>query len=263
MAPQNDETSLPGAALVTGAARRIGLAIAERLARAGYRVALHCSLASQDEAAKEAARLAREMGEPRIFAVAGDLADPDLPPRLIGGAQAALGPLNLLVNNASLFVADEAATFDLEQWEKHFAVNLRAPVLLAREFAKQVPAGQAASIVNIIDQRVWRLTPKHFTYTLSKSALWTATQTLAQAFAPQGIRVNAVGPGPVLPNAMDGSEGLAVEVAGVPLRHAPAVQDVADAVLYLAAARSVTGQMIAVDAGQHLSWETPDVVARR
>jgi NAD(P)-dependent dehydrogenase (short-subunit alcohol dehydrogenase family) len=262
MPPPTDEPSPLRAALVTGAARRIGLAIAERLARSGYRVALHCSPASQEEAAKAAARLAREVGEPHIFAVAGDLADPFLPDRLITIAQAALGPLSLLVNNASLFVADEAATFDLDRWEKHFAVNLRAPVLLARAFAKQVRAGQAASIVNIIDQRVWRLTPKHFTYTLSKSALWTATQTLAQAFAPQGIRVNAVGPGPVLPNAMDGSDGLAAEVAGVPLRHAPSVQDVADAVLYLATAQAVTGQMIAVDAGQHLSWQTPDVVAR-
>jgi len=263
MSGQPQNISQRGTALVTGAVRRIGLAIAERLARDGYRVAMHCSEASHEEAKVVAARLADAIGEARIFVIAGDLADPDCPVRLISEASAALGPLTLLVNNASVFVADEAQTFELELWEKHFAVNLRAPLLLAREFARQVPAGGDASIVNIIDQRVWRLTPQFFTYTLSKSALWTATRTLAQALAPQRIRVNAVGPGPVLPNDVQGAVEFAAEIAGVPLRQAVDVRDIADAVLYLAQARSVTGQMIAVDAGQHLSWETPDIAAPR
>ncbi len=144
--------------------------------------------------------------------------------------------------------------------KKHFSVNLKAPLILSRDFAKQCPVGSEGAIINIIDQRVLRPTPQFFTYSLSKSALFAATRTMAQAFAPQGIRVNAVGPGPVSPNFNQGEAGFAREVKGVPLARAIARDDVADAVLYLASARNVTGQMIAVDAGQHLAWQTPDVV---
>ncbi len=261
MSEEAEKTSPQGVAMVTGAARRIGLAIVERLAHSGYRVALHCSSASQDEAEAAAARLAAQIASANIFVIAADLADPETPARVIAESVAAFGPLSLLVNNASTFADDAAESFELALWEKHFAVNLRAPVLLAREFAKQVPAGAEASIVNIIDQRVWRPTPQFFSYTLSKSALWTATRTLAQAFAPRRIRVNAVGPGPVLPNEEQGMEIFAKEVANVPLMQMVDVRDIAEAVLYLAGARNVTGQMIAVDAGQHLAWETPDVRA--
>jgi NAD(P)-dependent dehydrogenase (short-subunit alcohol dehydrogenase family) len=249
-------------ALVTGAARRIGLAIAERLLQNGYAVALHCSPASQDEAKAAAVRLAAQIAgaKTRMCIVAGDLADPAVPAEIIAEASAALGPLTLLVNNASLFAADAAESFELALWERHFAVNLRAPLLLAQAFAGQVPAGTEAAIVNIIDQRVWRPTPQFFSYSLSKSALWTATRTLAQAFAPRRIRVNGVGPGPVLPNNVQGAADFATEVAGVLLKQAVDLGDIADAVLYLAQARNVTGQMIAVDAGQHLAWETPDII---
>ena len=137
------------------------------------------------------------------------------------------------------------------------AVNLRAPLQLASAFAAALPAGREGCVVNIVDQRVWRLNPKFFTYTLTKSALWTATQTLAQTFAPR-IRVNAVGPGPTLANTIDGEEGFAREAAAVPLGRGVAPEEVADAVLWLARARGVTGQMIAVDGGQHLAWKTPD-----
>jgi NAD(P)-dependent dehydrogenase (short-subunit alcohol dehydrogenase family) len=248
-------------ALVTGAARRIGLTIAECLFRQGYCVALHCSPGSFAKAKAEAARLSAEAPdlENRLFVVAGDLAEPANATRIIADAVAALGPLTLLVNNASIFFADAAETFELDLWERHFAINLRAPLLLAQAFAAQVPAGDEAAIVNIIDQRVWRPTPQFFTYSLSKSALWTATQTMAQAFAPRRIRVNAVGPGPVLPNDIHGAAQFAMEVSGVPLKQAVDLRDIADAVLYLAQARNVTGQMIAVDAGQHLAWETPDI----
>jgi NAD(P)-dependent dehydrogenase (short-subunit alcohol dehydrogenase family) len=250
----------PKVALVTGAARRIGLVIVERLVQSGYRVVLHCSLASRAEAEAAAARLKAQDGAARICVIAADLADPAAPALLMAQAVAAFGPLSLLVNSASVFIKDAAQSFELDVWETHFAVNLRAPVLLAREFAKHVPAAGEASIVNIIDQRVFRLTPQFFSYTLSKSALWTATRTLAQSLAPQRVRVNAVGPGPVLPNNVQGTENFAVEVTGVPLQQAVAPRDIAEAVLYLAVARNVTGQMIAVDAGQHLAWQTPDII---
>ncbi len=247
------------AALVTGAARRIGLKIAERLAAAGYDLAIHSSEVSLAEAGEAATRLGRN--GIRTFVVAADLLDPEAPALIVRDAAKALGPLALLVNNASIFEEDTAFAIDPDLWARHLAINLRAPLLLAQEFVRQVPDGQDAAVVNIIDQRVWRPTPQFFSYSLTKAALWWATRTMAQAFAPRGIRVNAVGPGPVLPNEPQGEGGFATEVAGVPLRHAVGEDEIASAVLYLAQARSVTGQMIAVDAGQHLAWETPDIVA--
>ncbi len=250
-------------ALVTGATRRIGLRIAERLAEQGYGVILHCSPATLAETQEAAARLAKQ--GVATGTVAADLAEPAQVAKIMAQAGAIAGPLSLLVNNASIFEPDSADHFDPALWERHFAINLRAPAMLAADFAAQVPAGQApegqpGAIVNMLDQRVWRLTPQFFSYSLSKAALWTATRTMAQAFAPRGIRVNGVGPGPVLPNGPQGDVGFEKEVQGLPLKRAVSLDDIADAVLYLAEARNVTGQMIAVDAGQHLAWETPDIV---
>jgi NAD(P)-dependent dehydrogenase (short-subunit alcohol dehydrogenase family) len=140
------------------------------------------------------------------------------------------------------------------------AVNLRAPLLLAQEMWRRLPADREGTIINMIDQRVVRPNPLYFTYSISKSALWAATITMAQAFAPR-LRVNAVAPGPVLPNVHDGPDAFAEEAAALPLRRAASVKDICDAVVYLAGAGSVTGQLIAVDGGQHIAWETPDVLA--
>lgn len=245
-----------GPALVTGAARRIGLAIAGRLAREGRPVVLHSSRRSAEEAELAAEAIRRQGGQAAV-AVA-DLADAEATQRLIENAARAFGPLTLLVNNASVFEVDEAQGFPLERYERQMAINLRAPLLLSRDFAAQAPAEREGAIVNIIDQRVWRLTPRYFSYTLSKSALWTATRTMAQAYAPR-IRVNAVGPGPVFPNEALGDREFEIEARGVPLGHAADVSGVVDAVVFLSKAKSVTGQMIAVDSGQHLAWRTPDV----
>ena len=246
-----------GAALVTGASRRIGLTIAARLAETGWNVALHASARSRFKAEAEAERL-RDATGARTSVVVADLSDVGACRGLVGAATAALGPLRLLVNNAALFEADTADALDLDLWERQFAVNLRAPILLASAFAAQ--ADENGAIINLVDQRVLRATPQYFSYTLAKSALWTATRTMAQAFADRGVRVNAVGPGPVLPNAHDGDAGFSQEVEGVPLHRAVHPEEIAAAVLYLAEARGVTGQLIAVDAGQHLGWRTPDVV---
>jgi NAD(P)-dependent dehydrogenase (short-subunit alcohol dehydrogenase family) len=245
------------AALVTGAARRIGLAIAERLAGAGYDLAIHSSEATRPEAEAAAQYLRRQGCETAV--IAAELADPAQPERIVAAARAALGPLSVLVNNASIFERDAAEAIDVALFDKLMAVNLRAPVLLAQHFANQVPEGQEAVIVNLVDQRVWRPTPQFFSYSITKAGLWWVTQTLAQAFAPRRIRVNAVGPGPVLPNTPQGNAGFEKEVAGVPLKRAVAPAEIAEAVLFLVEARNVTGQMIAVDSGQHLAWETPDI----
>jgi NAD(P)-dependent dehydrogenase (short-subunit alcohol dehydrogenase family) len=249
-----------GPALITGAARRIGLAIAGRLAQEGRPVVLHCSHRSAQEAELAAQAICKRGGRAAI--APADLADPRQVQNLIEYSQRQFGPPTLLVNNASLFELDSARDFSLDVFERHMAVNLRAPLVLARDFATQLPESVEGCIVNIIDQRVWRLTPRYFTYTLAKSALWTATHTMAQSFAPR-IRVNAVGPGPVFPSANYGEEGFEIEARGVPLRRAADVAGIVDAVIYLAHARSVTGQMIAVDSGQHLAWETPDVLPEK
>lgn len=243
-------------ALVTGAARRIGGVIAMRLAAEGFGVALHTSLRSLAEAQARAAEICAAGG--RACVVVGDLASPEETGRLIGAAQAALGPLQALVNSASLYEPDAPASFDPAFFDRLTAVNLRAPLQLAADFAAQMPEGVTGSIVNITDQKVWRLNPRFFTYTIGKSALWTATQTMAQAYAPR-IRVNAVAPGPVAPNQVEGLAGFLHEAAAVPLGASVEPEEIADAVLYLVKARSVTGQMIAVDGGQHIAWKTPDV----
>lgn len=232
--------------------------ICERLAIAGYAVVLHCSPASRGEAEAAAARIVAKGG--KIAVVAADLLDPQPLEHLIEQAEASFGRLSLLVNNAALFEEDEADSFDLVRWERNFSVNLRAPAVLSRDFVRRMPEGAEGVIINIIDQRVLRPTPQFFSYALSKAALWSATRTMAQAFAPRGVRVNAVGPGPVLPNDSQGEAGFAREIEGLPLGRPVGLDDVAEAVLYLAAARNVTGQMIAVDGGQHLAWRTPDVV---
>ncbi|MGI9170075.1 MAG: SDR family oxidoreductase [Caulobacteraceae bacterium] len=242
-----------GWALVTGAARRIGRALAVAAGEAGYDI-LVCHHASPDDA-EETARTIREGGR-RAEARAADLADPKAAARLIGAAP---GPITLLVNSASLFADDRIETLTAEGFDATIAANLRAPILLAQAFAAALPPDRDGLIVNILDQRVWRLNPQFFSYTLGKAALWAATQTLAQALAPR-IRVNAIGPGPTLASVHQSAEAFAAEAAGVPLGHGADPGQIAAALRYLIDAPSVTGQMIAVDGGQHLAWRTPDIL---
>ncbi len=249
----DDSIGVPGTALITGGARRIGRAIALALAQAGYGVALHANR-SRKEAEALAGDIASNGG--RASVVLADLAD-DAAVRKLVPAAAAFGPLTLLVNNASEFAEDEIATLEAAHFARTMAVNLGAPLLLAQGFAAQAPAGAVASIVNILDQRVLKPTPRFLSYTLSKSALHTATMTLAQALAP-AVRVNGVAPGPTLPSPRQSAELFAAQARALPLQRGPTPQDIAAAVVYLAGAKSVTGAVIAVDGGQHLSWRTPD-----
>jgi NAD(P)-dependent dehydrogenase (short-subunit alcohol dehydrogenase family) len=237
------------AALVTGGAQRIGRAIVLALARAGYAVAIH---GNRSLAAAEALRdhIARNGG--RAGVVAADLADHDGVLGLVPAAVAAVGPLTLLVNNASEFEPDEIRHLEQDRFDRHFAVNLRAPLFLAKIFAAQAPAGGA--IINLLDQRVYRPSPRFLSYGLTKSGLHVATTTLAQALAPQ-VRVNAVAPGPTLPNRWQDAETFARYGASMPLGHGPTPEEVADAVLFLARANNITGETIAVDGGQHIDWQ--------
>ena len=245
--------NVPRAALITGAGRRIGAAIALALARAGYGVVLHAHN-SREDAERLAAAISGAGG--RASVVLADLADHEAV-RGIVPASAAFGPLSLLVNNAGEFEPDDIETLSPARFQRAIAVNLAAPLFLSQAFAAQAPAGVDASIVNILDQRVLKPTPRFFSYTLSKTALYTATITLAQALAPR-IRVNAVAPGPTLPSARQTNIQFAAQTENLPLQRGPLPADIAAAVIYLAQAKNVTGVTIPVDGGQHLSWRTPD-----
>lgn len=245
-----------GAALVTGAGRRIGRALALEAARAGFDVAVHYRTAS-DEAqavADEIAALGR-----RAVILDAELTDEDQTAALLPRAARALGPVTLLINSASTFEDDRLVTATRDSWDAHLDANLRAPVVLAQAFAAALPAGAQGQIVNIVDQRVLRPNPQFFSYSLSKAGLWWATQTLAQDLAPR-IRVNAIGPGPTLASVHQAPGEFEREAAGTPLERAVSPDDIAAALRYLIDAASVTGQMIAVDAGQHLGWRTPDII---
>lgn len=246
-----------GGALITGASRRIGRVLALALADAGFAIAVHARQADADALGLVEA-IDRVGG--RAAVVAAELTSDAELSILVSGAREAVGPLSLLVNNAALFGDDTIQTLTPQSFDDHIRVNLRAPVLLAQAFAAQADGAVDPSIVNLLDQRVLRPRPDQFSYSLAKGALWQATRMLAQALAPR-VRVNGVGPGPTLANIYQSPEDFAAEAARTPLQRAVTPDEVAQAVRYLIDARSVTGQIIAVDGGQHLDWRTPDVVA--
>jgi len=243
-------------ALVTGAAHRIGRAIASDLAANGYDVAIHANR-SFDAARELAAALAAEHGVATAV-VTADLADPGAVRRIVPEAAAAIGPLGVLVNNASVFEEDAVENVTEESWRRHMTVNAEAPLLLTRAFAEQCGSGL---VVNIVDQRVWKPTPRFLSYSASKAALWWLTRTMAQALAPD-IRVVALAPGPVLKAASQAEEDFDALVEAIPLRAAPALAHFGRAIRFLVETDSVTGQMIALDGGQHLAWQTPDAVVK-
>lgn len=238
-----------GAALVTGGAHRIGLALVIACAEAGYDVAIHCRAIDDD--AEAAAGEVRARGRAAALFTC-DLRQEAALVSLIGEAESELGPVTLLVNSASIFEYDTIGDMNHASWEAHMDTNLRAPMVLAQAFARRLPPGHEGLIVNIIDQRVWRPSPAFFSYSLSKAALYAATQMLAQALAPR-IRVNGIGPGPVLQSIHQDAESFAKEARATLLRRPVETAEIAHALRYLIDAHAVTGQMIAVDAGQHLA----------
>jgi NAD(P)-dependent dehydrogenase (short-subunit alcohol dehydrogenase family) len=246
---------MSGVALVTGGAVRIGRAIALRLAADGYSVAIHYRNSSAD--AVEVARLISEAGG-NAASFHARLENHEDICRLIPAISETLGPVTCLVNNASLFRDDNFQTMTREDWDVHMNVNLRTPLFLAQRFAAQLPPEAEGNIINIIDQRVMRPNPMFFSYTISKAALWAATQTLAQALAPR-IRVNAIGPGPVLRSIHQTSEDFSREWRSTLLGRGAAPEEIAEAVAFILNSPSMTGQMLALDGGQHLLWQTPDI----
>lgn len=236
--------------LVTGAGRRIGRAIALDLAGAGWTVVVHYNR-SEAEAEAVAEEISASGGTAEV--VQADLADEDGAGGLIDKACAAIGPLSCLVNNASVFEKDNPQTATKESWEEHMQVNLRAPFQLTQAFARQLPEGTEGNVVNLIDQRVWNVTPFFTSYTVSKVALWGLTQNLALALAPT-IRVNAIGPGPTLASIHQSEEQFKRQWSAQPLSRPAKPEEICRAIQFLLDAPSITGQMIVLDGGQHLGW---------
>lgn len=252
-------------ALVTGAGRRLGRAMALYLAGRGYDVAVHYA-GSAAEAGEVAGEI-RAMGR-RAVTLQADLLQEEACEALVGRAVAALGPLTVLVNNASIFEYDRIDTATRESWDRHIGSNLRAPYVLIQGFARQCPPpGRDARgeplasglVVNMLDQRIWKPTPEFSTYTIAKMGLWALTRTAAQGLAPQ-IRVNAIGPGPTLIGAHQPPAHFAAQRANTILGRGSNPEDITAALGFFLDSPGVTGQMIAVDGGQHLGWKTPDIL---
>jgi len=242
--------------LITGAAQRIGRAIALDFAHNGWNIALHChtSGAAADKLAKEIEKLGR-----KAVVVSCDLSDSEAAGKIFSHATSQLGAITCLINNASVFEPDDINSVSPSSWSLHLDVNLKAPVFLAQSFSRQLgPAGEG-NIINLIDQRVWKLNPQFLSYTTSKAALWTLTRTLAQALAP-AIRVNAIGPGPALPNERQRRQDFKKQISATLLKRGTSPQEICQTIQFILATPAMTGQMIALDGGQHLAWRTADVV---
>jgi NAD(P)-dependent dehydrogenase (short-subunit alcohol dehydrogenase family) len=241
--------------LVTGAAKRLGRAIALDLAAAGWNVAIHYNGSTAD--AEQVAAEIRAKGM-KAALVQANFAQEEETAAVVPAAAKAIGPLTALINSASLFENDDWRSATRKSWDDHMEANLRAPFLLAQLFAKQLPREEKGNIINIIDQRVLKPTPQFLSYSLSKAGLYWLTTILAQGMGPN-IRVNAVGPGPTLKNPRQSDADFNRQRDATLLKHGADPADICGAVRYLLSAEAVTGQMLAVDGGQHLIWQTPDV----
>jgi len=245
--------ALPKTALVTGAAKRIGARLALDLADQGFAVIAHYHQ-SETEVMDVVGAIRRSGG--RAEAIRADVGVETEVLALADAAQRPFGPIGLLVNNASIFERDEALTATRESWDAHMEINLRAPFVLTQAMAAALPAGADGLVVNLLDQRIWALTPHFTSYTVSKVGLWALTQTLALALAPR-IRVNAIGPGPTLPSPRQDLAQFQRQFESMPLGHGTSPDEIATALRFLINAPSMTGQMIALDGGQHLGWSVP------
>ena len=241
---------IPRLALITGGAKRLGRGIALALAEAGFDLAIHYNT-SREEAEALAADL-KGIGR-RCMIFRADLMREAEVAALIPGVTTAMGPIGLLVNNASTFERDEWNDATRDGWDQHLEPNLRAPFVLMQDFARALPAGRQGFILNMLDQRVKSLTPHFVTYTLSKAGLWALTQQMALALAPR-IRVNGIGPGPAMPSPRQSQAQFERQCASVPLRRGTSPAEVGAAVLALLTLPSVTGQIVNLDGGQHLQW---------
>ena len=241
--------------IITGGANRIGASIAKKLSKPGVEIVIH-----YNKSKLNAEKLKKELSKnkTKVFLVKGDLSKETDVNKILKFAKSKLKYFNCLINNASLFENDKLENFTTNSWGRHLRTNLRAPALLSQGFAKYV-RGNNSSIINIIDQRVFKLTPFFFSYTISKTGLYTLTKTSAMSFAPN-IRVNGIAPGPTIKNKRQSLKHFKKQYLLTPLKKQVNVQEICNAVDFLIKNRSITGQVIAVDSGQSLNWQTPDIM---
>ena len=241
--------------IITGGATRIGAAIAKKLSGPGVEIVIH-----YNKSKSNAEKLKKELSKnlTKVYLVKGNLGNETDVNKIVKFAKSKLKYFNCLINNASLFENDKLDNFTSDSWGRHLRTNLRTPALLSKEFAKNI-RGKNNNIINIIDQRVFKLTPYFFSYTISKTGLYTLTKTSAMSLAPN-IRVNGIAPGPTLKNKRQTEKHFKKQYLSTPLKKQVNVQEICNAVDFLIKNRSITGQVIAVDSGQSLNWQTPDII---
>ncbi len=243
--------------IITGGATRIGAAIARKLSSPNVEILIH-----YNKSKLKAEKLKKELSNKgsKVYLVKGDLSKETDIKKIIKFAKSKLKIFDCLINNASLFENDKLENFSLDSWSKHLRTNLRAPALLTKEFAKNVK-GKNNNIINIVDQRVFKLTPYFFSYTLSKTGLYTLTKTSAMSLAPN-IRVNAIAPGPTIKNQRQSEKHFKKQYLATPLKRQVDVEQICNAVDFFIKNISITGQVLAIDSGQNLNWQTPDVMGK-
>ena len=244
--------------IITGGATRIGAAIAEKLSGSRVEIVIHYNK-SKSNAEKLKRKLSKKLT--KVYLVKGNLSkEPDLK-KIVKFCKRKLKYFDCLINNASLFENDKLENFTIDSWGKHLRTNLRAPAYLSKEFAKNIK-GKNNNIINIIDQRVFKLTPFFFSYTISKTGLYTLTKISAISLAPK-IRVNGIAPGPTLKNKRQSEKHFRKQYLGTPLKRQVNVSEICNAVDFFIKNRSITGQVLAVDSGQNLNWQTPDIIGTK
>ncbi len=241
--------------IITGGATRIGAAIANKLSGPGVEIVIHYNK-SKLNAEKLKKKLSKNLT--KVYLIKGDLSKETDLKKIVKFCKIKLKYFDCLINNASMFENDKLENFTTDSWGKHLRTNLRAPALLSKEFAKNVK-GENNNIINIIDQRVFKLTPFFFSYTISKTGLYTMTKTSAISLAPK-IRVNGIAPGPTLKNKRQSEKHFKKQYLATPLKRQVNVSEICNAVDFFIKNRSITGQVLAVDSGQNLNWQTPDTM---
>ena len=243
--------------IITGAATRIGAAIAEKLSGRNVEIAIHFNKSkSKAEILKK--KLQR-LGT-KVHLVKADLSKEKDIYKLVKTLKSKMRYFDCLVNNASMFENDKLENFNSKSWEKHISTNLKAPALLSKEFSKNT-RGKKNNIINIIDQRIFKLTPYFFSYTISKAGLYTLTKTCAMSLAPN-IRVNGIAPGPTIKNKRQSDNHFKKQYFATPLKKQVNVNEICNAVDFFIKNASITCQVLAIDSGQSLNWQTPDVLGK-
>ena len=245
--------------IITGGATRIGAAIAESLASHNNQITIHYN--KSKEKAEKLKKILEKKGS-KVFLIKADLNKISELNKIIKFANVKMKGVNCLINNASLFENDNIKNFSIKGWDKHININLKAPAILIKQFAKIVSKNIKANIINIVDQRVFKLTPYFLSYTLSKTGLYTLTKTSAMSLAPN-IRVNGIAPGPTVKNKRQSAKNFKKQYLSTLLKKSVDTKEISSAIKFLITNKSITGQVIAIDSGQNLNWKTPDIIGSK